>query len=94
MSKILSSDFKYQHIFFKTLCICPTKELTIKNLKLLQNSFTYVLAVTGEDVLITRRAPVSAHSVPHTPDYIKKLHLSFVKIVIFGQIAEYRWLRK
>ncbi|XP_056170673.1 DEAD-box ATP-dependent RNA helicase 38 [Syzygium oleosum] len=85
----------------QALCICPTRELAIQNMEVLQKmgKYTGILAEAAVPVSmdstnympITKRAPVTAQIVIGTPGTIKrwmsskKLGASYIKILVFDE---------
>ncbi|XP_010527881.1 PREDICTED: DEAD-box ATP-dependent RNA helicase 38 [Tarenaya hassleriana] len=83
----------------QALCICPTRELAIQNMEVLQKMGKYT-GITSEcavptektkEVSLAKRPPVSAHVVIGTPGTIKKwmaykkLGASCLKILVFDE---------
>ncbi|GKV37622.1 hypothetical protein SLEP1_g45627 [Rubroshorea leprosula] len=81
----------------QAICLCPTRELAVQNLAVLQKmgrhtGITSECAVPQENSLpITKRAPITAQVVIGTPGTIKrwmsakKLGVSCVKILVFDE---------
>ncbi|GAV62918.1 DEAD domain-containing protein/Helicase_C domain-containing protein [Cephalotus follicularis] len=80
----------------QALCICPTRELAMQNLEVLQKMGKYTgiipeLAVPNEKISVYKRGPVSAQVVIGTPGTIKKwmslkkLGASYIKILVFDE---------
>ncbi|KAK9290119.1 hypothetical protein L1049_008283 [Liquidambar formosana] len=81
----------------QALCICPTRELAIQNMEVLQKMGKYT-GISSECAVpmdatqqITKRAPVTAQIVIGTPGTIKKwmsfkkLSISYLKILVFDE---------
>ncbi|XP_059649205.1 DEAD-box ATP-dependent RNA helicase 38-like isoform X2 [Cornus florida] len=83
----------------QALCICPTRELAIQNMKVLQKmgKFTGITAECAVPmdstnyIPVKKRAPVTAQVVIGTPGTIikwvepKKLGMSYMKILVFDE---------
>ncbi|KAM7496588.1 hypothetical protein LguiA_021002 [Lonicera macranthoides] len=83
----------------QALCICPTRELAIQNLEVLQRmgkftDITWECAVPMDSrdyVPVSKRAPVTAQIVIGTPGTInkwltlKKLGMSYMKVLVFDE---------